>query len=149
MPSARKANPEEKKSVRVVAVQSNVRNTDDHKSLPTLLQWVRKQPLDRDANILYPVNLIFFSGAYPSHTLVTDVFRARLNQSVMAYVDLVNVLQEIDALNHEMYLRVSGNHSGDFEIIVAHDQERNEQTKLRWIGSSDPFTGCAINYEIG
>lgn len=146
MPSARKLNPEERKNVVVIAAQKSSAVNDDHRSLPTLLQWVKKQPQDRSGEILYPVKLVFFAGVYPSHTLVTELFRARLNQSIVPYLSLVKAIQNAEETNMQLYCRVASGTSGDFEIVSANDEAQFNHTALRWIGSDDPFIGVALEY---
>jgi len=146
MPNARKASEAEKKSVVVIATQKSASSSNDHRSLPTLLQWVKKQPMDRNESILYPVNLVFFAGAYPSHTLVTEIFRARLQQSQITYSGLCDVIQEVEKNNRQLYVKVSAGTSGDFELIAASDELQYTHTGLRWIGSDDPYVGVALEY---
>jgi len=132
---------------KIIYVCRNTAPSIDSKDLPTLLQWLKKQPKDRDSTVLYPVFLVFFANTFPSHTLCTAQFRARLNSTGVSYENLVDVIETGVEENSQFYVRVQNNGTGAFELITAEDTQQYGKTTARWIGNETPYLGVELHYE--
>ena len=134
-----------KSQTRIIA-KNDSNATFDHKQLPTLLQWLKKQPKDRDCNALYLVKLCFFDGGFGNHTLVTEQFRARLSCNALSYEALSSEFSLAEQCNEQVYIQVDSGNSGNFAVTIA-SNPAYKTTRLRWFGGDDPYTGVEFQYD--
>lgn len=138
-----------KKTSQLKEIASNDGNSSssfDSKSLPTLLQWLKKQGSDRDANRLYLVRLIFFDGGFGNHTLCTEEFRARLSNRSVSYDNLSKAIMGAEDENAQLYIAVPADSKGAFKLVQT-DSGEHQFTHTRWIGTEDPYIGVELLYE--
>jgi hypothetical protein len=120
-------------------------STFDSKTLPTLLQWLKKKGANRDSNRLYPVRLVFFDGGFGNHTLCTEEFRARLSNHSASYDVLSEAVMGAERENCQLYIAVPAESKGTFKLVQT-DSGDYQFTSTRWIGTEDPYIGVELIY---